>query len=127
MIKNYQIGTTTDASSRVDSIIFPLKGLLNSPILGIGSSGLEKLYYVTCTPINWFAQCGVIFGVVLVRGLLLFFNKVFKNKVNAIVLFLILCFSMMTEAFESNVLVLCLVFWGYKLQNDEEFQENSCC
>lgn len=123
MIRNYQIGVSTDASSRVDSIVMPILSFLESPLFGIGSGGLEKLVYVTCTPVNWFVQCGILFGVIIIRGIYLFFIKIINNKLSAVILLLIFCFSMMTEAFETNVLILSLVFWGYIVNSGGEENE----
>lgn len=59
------------ASVRYDSIYYPFVAFLNSPIFGIGYTGLKGLSVymhhdmTTCTPINYFAIYGFFYGAIV--------------------------------------------------------------
>lgn len=66
LILNYQAGTSNAASSRMDSILYPLKELFTVAPWGIGRAGYieigQKVGHTmfTCTPVNWIVRYGTL-------------------------------------------------------------------
>lgn len=118
-VLNYKIGDNNQASSRMDSIILPIKYFYD-PVFGIGENGYKKLSLTvghtmfTCTPVNYFVRYGIIFGSISFIG----FWRLIKNKVDyglEFVLALIICLiSVSTENFMLNPIITVLILYGYK-------------
>ncbi len=119
MVMQYRPGISDQASSRMDSVVYPLWEFLKSPVLGIGTSGYESISeqvghsMFTCTPVNWLAEYGIFYGVALFYGLWKFFRNCICARFDAIILFFIFLLSISTEAFEMNIILLAMCFWGY--------------
>lgn len=112
MVLDYSEGVENASSTRIDSIIYPMREFIKSPLWGIGTSGLVKLYNVTCTPVNIVAQYGIFYGCIVFTGLWKFFRKMFKTRFDTCVMFAIFMLSVMTEAFQTNILMFVLCFLG---------------
>ena len=126
MIFNYQEGVSSYASSRVDSIILPLRHFINNPILGIGENGYKELYRIaghsmfTCTPINYFVRYGLILGGVSLWGMIRLFAKERISAINGVILTLCLLISLSTEEFTLNPILTCLIMYGFGRSSIEE-------
>ena len=126
MILNYQEGVKTYASSRVDSIVLPLRYFISNPIIGIGERGYSQIAGIaghtmfTCTPVNYFARYGLIFGGISLWGIIKLFAKESISVVNGIVLALCLLITLSTEAFTLNPILTCMIMYGYGRSISEE-------
>ncbi len=123
LILQYRPGISNQASSRMDSVIYPLWEFLKSPVLGIGTSGYESIAekvghsMFTCTPVNWLVEYGIFYGVALFYGVWKFFRNCICAVSDAVILFFIFLLSIATEAFELNIFLLTMCFWGYVPKN----------
>ena len=113
-------GNSTNVSSQVraDAIVYPLKLFGENPVLGAGYSGLLGLRDVmghsmtTCTPINYFATYGIIYGVITVW---LFYNlaRLFsQQKRTCLWVFIMLLVMLATEDFNGNVCLNIFMLYG---------------
>lgn len=118
-ILHYQRGVTNEASSRMDSVIYPLLAYVRSPILGIGTTGYSELGKIvghtmfTCTPINWIVTYGIGWAAIYYQGLFSCFKKLTKNNFEAILGLLIVCLSLFSETLTINIIFAILVFYGF--------------
>ena len=126
MILNYQEGVRSYASSRVDSIVLPLRYFVRNPIFGIGERGYNELSTIaghsmfTCTPVNYFVRYGLIFGGLSLWGMIRLFAKEKISAINGIILALCLLITLSTEAFTFNPILTCLIMYGYGRSSIEE-------
>jgi hypothetical protein len=117
-VLNYQTGEKNESASRMESVIYPLKAFSQSPLLGIGTEGYDKLSNIvghsmfTCTPVNWFAYYGLIWGLLICVGIFRFLNVLIRNKFESFFVFLIICVSSFSEELSSNYMFLIMSFYG---------------
>lgn len=117
---NYQAGVSNESSSRMDSVFYVLQAFFESPIFGIGSGGYsllaEKVGHsmFTCTPVNWIARYGILWGAFIYKNLVKLLKKVTGNYFEAGLVLVILCISVFSEEFSTNIFFLILVFYGMK-------------
>lgn len=109
----------TSASVRFDSMIYPLKAYLKSPIVGVGYAGLNNSILeaghtmTTSTPINWFASYGLLFGSICCVGIYRL-SKKFYNKSLVVVslIFIAIMMSIFTEQYLRNISILIFILYG---------------
>lgn len=117
-VLNYQMGVSNEASSRMDSVFYVLRAFVESPIFGIGSGGYsllaEKVGHTmfTCTPVNWIARYGILWGAFVYVNLAKLFKRITGNYFEAGVALVILCISTFSEEFSKNIFFLILIFYG---------------
>ena len=115
--KDYQSGRVTSSSIRYYSLVKPLDVFLKNPLFGVGQTKLIDLTYEytigmnLCTMINWFAIYGLIFGLILVIGLLKFSKE--DTIYKTLFIFLFLFVVTMSENVMHNALIISIVFCGY--------------
>ena len=118
MILNYQEGVSNYASSRIDSIILPIRYFIRNPIIGIGERGYNELSQMaghtmfTCTPVNYFVRYGLIFGGISLWGMIRLFSKERISTINGIILAICLLITLSTEAFTLNPILTCMIMYG---------------
>ncbi|MBO5240259.1 MAG: hypothetical protein J6B56_02415 [Clostridia bacterium] len=112
--------TNGSVTVRQDSIFELLKLFFNSPLMGVGFSGIEmkaaELGYdvAATTVIYWFGRYGIFVGAILTIGLYKFTKLLTKNHWLRIFIFgTIICFTM-TEHFAFSASFLIFPFYGYK-------------
>lgn len=113
-------GGSSDFSTsvRINAIIYPFYEFIKSPLIGIGyekylSMASEKLYTMpTCTPINWFALFGVLWGIpcsyYYLRNTLRFHCGLISKFLLGIALLLII----MSEDYTRIAFIYVLIFYG---------------
>lgn len=114
-------GSETGGSDlvRFESIYYPLKALLKSPIIGVGFNGYNKITQelghsmMTCTWVNWFSYYGILMGAVFVCGIWKFVGKISEKFSIKSYLFVLLFISIFSEAFNISMIITLLVFYGY--------------
>lgn len=117
---SYQLGTTTNVSSRLDSIILPLRGFFESPLWGVGTAGYASFSNVirhsmfTCTPINYFAYYGLVFGTICFYGYGLLVKMVDETWWKRIWIAVCLMLSVASEEFMLNPLMIAFILYGYQ-------------
>lgn len=108
-------------TTRVNSIEYGIELLLQRPLCGIGR-GLDMLKtmagnsVVSCTPVNWMLQYGLIFGGIAFIGLYRFLRCVNDSVLTRIGLFAVVLISVSTEAFNISPTFFFIVFLGYALE-----------
>lgn len=117
-ILNYKIGVRNQSSSRMDSIILPLK-FFYDPIFGIGENGYKKLSTLvghtmfTCTPINYIVRYGLIFGIISFVGFYKFIKNRINNKIDLVLTMIVCLISVSTENFMLNPFITVIILYGY--------------
>lgn len=117
-ILNYKIGVRNQSSSRMDSIILPLK-FFYDPIFGIGENGYKKLSTLvghtmfTCTPVNYIVRYGLIFGIISFVGFYKFIKNRINNKIDLILTIIVCLISVSTENFMLNPFITVIILYGY--------------
>ncbi|MBM6840753.1 hypothetical protein H6A03_04250 [[Clostridium] spiroforme] len=132
MVLNYHTGVNDASSSRIDSIVYPLKTLIDSP-WGIGEAGYTFLgnkighMMFTCTPVNWIVKYGPLYGIIVLGGIWKFFKNEFKYRFDAFILFFAFLISMSSEELSFNIIILYMCFKGYELNSRKKVKryENS--
>lgn len=115
--------TTASESTRVESVIYPLKKFMDSPIIGYGVAGEKQMArelqhsMFTCTIVNYFAKFGFLYGLIHMIG----FFKLLKlnNKwiLEAVFLSLLVVVTTISEALDYNpVLEICMLYGFMKTE-----------
>lgn len=120
-IFEYQPGISGNVSvtNRIDAIYYPIKELLNSPIIGIGTEGYSKMSkevghsIFTCTPINLLVKHGPIYGIIVLSGIWYFIKSNFTTFLDTIIIFAILMLSISSEALQNDIFLLTMCFQGH--------------
>ena len=121
-IFEYNPGTTSVASARVDSIVFPIKQLLDNPLnllVGNGVKGANEMYHLTghymstCTPLNLFAKFGVFTGMVSFFGIKRLVDLCSLKHIVRLFILIILMVTFSSESFDFSVLLYIFMFYGY--------------
>lgn len=105
-------------TTRVNSIVYGLELILSKPLFGIGR-GLDELRMVSgnnivsCTPINWMLQYGILFGSVAYIGLYGFVRRVCSSRTIRLVMYCTLLLLVATEAFNISPTFFCIVYIGF--------------
>lgn len=117
-ILNYKIGVRNQSSSRIESIILPLK-YFDDPIFGIGINGYEMISTIvghtmfTCTPVNYIVRYGIIFGTISFGGFYKFIKNTINNKLDLILTLIVCLISVSTENFMLNSFITVIILYGY--------------
>ena len=126
----YTYGESNSASSRYESIIFPLKEFLDSPIFGIGEVGLERIEkllghnMLTCTPINFFAYYGFACGLICYYGIFKLLRLYNKSILEGLTLIILLLITVGSENFAYNPILTCLILYGYTMKSNISNKKN---
>lgn len=105
---------------RADSLIYPFQMFIQSPLLGVGNSGYEWMVGITghtmavCTPLNWFAKYGALYGVLMFVGLYKVIKDFFSGRVERFFFFSLLLLSIATENYDNNPCIILLCLFGLK-------------
>lgn len=105
-------------ATRVDSFFYGLDLILSNPLLGIGR-GLDELRQLTgnnilsCTPINWMLQYGILFGCLSFIGVFILMMRLKIRMFIKISLFFTILLSISTEAFNLSPTFFTIVFLGF--------------
>ena len=112
-------GESNIASSRVESIIYPFKAFLDSPIVGLGNEGNDELVnrlghsMFTCTFVNYFAKFGLFCGILHMIGFLKLLNGSNKTIIEISFLILLMLLTTISENFAFNPLLEVFMIYGY--------------
>ena len=118
-------GEETSSSIRFFSVIKTMEAFFSSPLIGVGTRGLEahNLAYThgmnTCTFANWFGKYGIVYGFIMLMGFVRLSSLLGKNK-GGLVKFLIFIFFFTitaSEALSESPLLFMLCLYGY---NDKQ-------
>ena len=122
---------SASASVRYNAIFKPIEVFLKSPIWGNGYDNLRVMLYEythgmnTCTFINWFAVYGIVFGSIMVFGVVKFIKRV-SEKFAILMAVLIIFVATMSENYVHNPVILMIVLYGFKQEKyTGELYENN--
>lgn len=110
--------SNTSTETRFDAFVYPIKFLMDSPLMGIGFNDFleiqEKYCHgmATATFVNWVAIFGFVIGSIFIVGICIFFLKYidsFWARI-LIVLFVFVLFS--SENFVQITFIYLLFFYG---------------
>ena len=110
-------------SIRYFSITKVFSAFLHSPLYGWGYDGLieQTLEFTrgmnTCTFINWFAVYGVVFGFIMIIGVIRFTRLLSEDKLYRLILVAFLFGITMTENYVHCPMIFMLVLYGYLTNN----------
>lgn len=118
---HYKDATNYSVTARVGSVLEPIRLFLDSPIVGIGENGYEKVVEIvglaTCTPINYICKYGLLFAFFNFFG----FYKVISNEntssIDVALIIMALCIAFFSETFFMNPLLLVFMLYGWKKTN----------
>lgn len=108
----------SSASVRLDSIIYPLRAYLSSPIIGVGYSSLGNSILAadhtmtTATPINWFAAYGIVFGLLCCIAVFRFARKLNNSPLLLILIIFTILLSISTEQYLRNISIIVFLLYG---------------
>lgn len=111
-------------STRMNSVVYGIELLLQRPLFGIGR-GLSDLRQiagnniVSCTPINWMLQYGIVFGATALIGVYKFLQRIRCSVMTRIGLFVIILLSISTEAINISPTFFFIVFVGFSMKTAE--------
>lgn len=114
---------TSSTSVRIYAITKALEAFIKKPIMGWGYDGLRNVTYEftlgmnTCTFINWFAVYGIIFGSIMMTGILRFSKSIGGGYTSNLFAVLFLFMITMTENYVHNALILIIVLYGFIKKN----------
>lgn len=119
----YGSGSLGTAAVRIDGVVVPIMHFLESPIIGIGEVGYERMSKIvghtmfTCTPINLWVKYGFFYGLICYIGLFRTMNLKNKNFKEAFLLVLALLLCVSSEELAYNTILVTFVLFGFK-KND---------
>lgn len=119
----------TSAQVRLDSIIYPIQAFLSAPLFGVGIKGLTEYSSLTghtmntCTPLNWFARYGFVFGALCIIGFYRFVSGLAQKSNVTILILLTLLISVSTEAYTDNASIIVFVLIGLFAKNRKKQRE----
>ena len=108
----------SSASVRYYGVLLPLKLFWDSPIFGHGIEGLRDLTDTftngmnTCTFINWFAQFGLLYGLLAFLGIVGFCRKITRSVFVRIGLFMAFFVASMSENLATNPFLIMIILYG---------------
>ena len=110
---------TFDSSSvRFDSVYYPLFLFFKNPLTGAGYSGMTDLSNImlhnmlTCTPINYFAMYGVLYGSVIMLCFMYYCKTFQKGRLITLLLFICLLLSMFSEQYVNYAIIDIFIIFG---------------
>lgn len=112
-------------TTRINAVVYSLKSFLESPLFGVGRSGLSKwgnlnesgASIMTFTPGNWLGRYGVVFGFTAILGLVQWKDKLFETKIANLLQVLIMILIVSSEAYTTNAVIWIFVFYGLYPRN----------
>ena len=132
-IFEYQVGSSSVASTRVDSVLLPLQIFINNPlnyIFGNGQKGAIEMFRMagtlmaTCTPINYVVKFGLPICVVSYYGFIRLINGIKENTITKIIIFILLVVAFSSEAFDFSLFMNMLLFYGIAYNGENTENEN---
>lgn len=116
---------------RVNSIIYYIQAFLKSPIIGNGIKGMDIFRESvgidgdvgTCTPVNWFAYYGIVFGCIISYGLFKFSKKLTSKTLTQIGLFIVILVAISSENYFRNPSILIFPLLGFKAATQADTQD----
>ena len=111
-------GSFDSSSVRFDSIYYPFQLFLRNPILGAGYSGLYSItlnmYHnmLTCTPINYFAMYGIIYGAFVLVFIMNYCKTINRNRLISVLLLLAFLLSIFSEQYVNYAILDVFIIYG---------------
>ena len=111
--------TTAFETGRVSAFVYPIRQFLGSPFFGVGFDRLHNLaqevgyQYNTFTPVNWLAENGLLFGMLmnlLFAAIVFIYNK--EHWLIKLIILLAMFVSIAAEDYTRTGIIYCLVFFG---------------
>ncbi len=106
-------GTYDSASVRFDSIYYAIKSFINNPLVGKGFRGMDndgRMY--TCTPLNYFAYKGAVYGVIVMCGWAGLCKYVCQFKIHQILLWGMVMVAIISENYLNYLFASVFIVYG---------------
>ena len=120
----------SSASVRYFSVTKVFSAFLRSPLYGWGYNGLIELTWEftrgmnTCTFINWFAVYGMMFGFIMLAGIIRFTRLISSKMIYRSIIVVFLFGITLTENYIHCPIIFILVLYGY-LINRSKFKNHN--
>lgn len=116
---NYQYGDDNSSSVRVESIIYPMKHIIEEPLIGMSQAEVASYENIvghtmlTCTIVNYFSYYGVLSGLLCVFLLYRFVRTFSGSQRERLIIAFALILSTSTEQLAYNCLLSVFMLYGY--------------
>jgi len=121
----------SSAGVRYYSLLGGIKAFIKRPLFGMGMYNylafLKQEFQhelSTCTWINWFAEYGVFFGAMMLKGLYQFIKRLNTNMIVTLLLFSSILVSISSEDFTTNPSLVIFMLYGL-MEQKVKFNETS--
>ena len=117
VFEKFQNLTNGSAFERFRAVSIALNSFENNILLGCGWGNWSQSYLnkgiLTCTPLNWFAIYGFLYGIITNLGIYLACCQIANSRQSG--LLLSICFWMMifSQDMAGNVIILCIILYAY--------------
>lgn len=105
------------AFERMNAVNLALKTIGNNPLLGTGWGNWANTFLssgiLTCTPLNWFAIYGVLYGCVCNAGIFLTGIHNATNRMAGILIAISIFFAVVSQDVSGDALILIIIFYAY--------------
>lgn len=119
-------GSFDSASVRFDSVYYPLKVFANNALFGGGYVGLEEISKTmlhsmfTCTPINYFAVRGIIYGSIFVYGWYRYCTTISDYWLHRVLLVVGCMLNLFSEQYMNYIFVGVFLMYGFLYMPSEK-------
>ena len=113
----FQNLTNGSAFERFRAVTIAVNSFKNNFLLGCGWGNWSQLYLnkgiLTCTPLNWFAIYGLLYGIIANLGIYFACCQIANSQQAG--LLLSICFWMMifSQDMAGNIIILCIILYAY--------------
>ncbi len=105
------------ASERMEAVNLALETIRDNPIFGTGWGNWANIFLasgiLTCTPLNWFAIYGVLYGFVCNAGIFLTGIHNATNRMAGILIAISVLMAVVSQDVSGDVLMLIIIFYAY--------------
>lgn len=117
VFEKFQNLTNGSAFERFRAVAIAMNSFKSNFLLGCGWGKWSQLYLnegiLTCTPLNWFAIYGFLYGIIANFGIYLACYQIANSRQSGLIL--LICFWMMifSQDMAGNVIILCIILYAY--------------
>lgn len=119
---------TGSSFERLKAVQLALKTIWDNPLLGCGWGEWAELFYssgiLTCTPLNWFAIYGIIYGIICNIGLLKLSFRLSTDRLSAFFIFLAILMAIFSQDVAGDIIIVAFIFYAYKNQWEENIRNH---
>lgn len=116
----------TSAMERFRAVRLAWQMFLNNPLIGSTSDFVRNIYgneyiILTCTPLNWFANGGILYGLFCNVGYWGIVLKKYRGTLFKIMLIITLLMLVFSQAAQEYLFMLAFIMYNYKILLKNQF------